>query len=159
MLHALVFLGWLFSRPPLIGKSALPDGDARAAFEITRQVIRTQTRQEMVKLCDAGSDIRGCTRFVGESVAPEYTSSEAGEWRMKLKAHIQALIIFNDPEVMGHELRHIADMQAAVGELLQRVAERSYPSRAACAAAANATIASFHHDLAVLAARSNAKLQ
>lgn len=159
MLYAFVFLGWMFSRAPILSKEALSPRPTSQAFEITRELIHTQTPEDMLKLCDAGSEIRGCTRFVGESLEPEYSSSAAGQWRMTLKGRMVALIIVQDPGVITHEMHHIADMRESIDKLLHRWEERSYPSRAACVRAADAAVAGFRHELAVIAAESNARLR
>ncbi len=153
MLHGFIMMTLLLGRPdmstPTIAKAAL--------FAIVPQIVTMPSIDDVLRACNAGDAIRGCTMFVGETLTPHYKAGRAG-WSMQFTGGMRAMVVVSDPRIIGHELKHIRDIHNAVDRFLHDAESVAYPSQEACMAAAGALQASFHSTLKTMAAVSNATL-
>ena len=152
MLELFILLSHLLTARPSTAVQQEP-------FEITKRLTWVHTEEDMRRLCNAGAaDIRGCTQFVGETLLPEL-KTDNGRWSMTIKGRVTAIIVVANPEVIDHELKHIRDIRASIGDFLATAQRAAYPSRESCAAAAEALVSGFPHKLKMIADASNAKLR
>jgi hypothetical protein len=97
---------------------------------------------DMPKTCATNRDVKACTAFAGQQLTCS-CALDGDEWRMSARAQYIPVLYVSNSTYRSHEELHIRDVDAALRNYLDELANRRFATAADCDVAARTASGSF----------------